>query len=139
MGIEKKILFVDDDPLSVIGAIDFLQGAGYDTQYFSCGKKAWEVLNKNPNAYKAIITGYDMRGINGGFLIDMIKNSTQLNRIPVIVGSDSEDAGSYLRALESGAFDYLYKPFEKNFLLYVVDNAVNDCHIRNPRENVDRM
>jgi CheY-like chemotaxis protein len=129
MGVEKKILFVDDDPLSVISAIDFLQGAGYDTQYFSCGKKAWEVLNKNPKAYKTIITAHGMRGIDGNFLIDMIKKSTHLNRIPVIIESDSEDAGCYLRALESGAFDYLYKPFEKNFLLYVVDNAVNDGNI----------
>jgi CheY-like chemotaxis protein len=128
MGIDKKILFVDDEPLSVIGAIDFLQGAGYDTQYISSGKKAWEVLNKNPKAFKAIIIGYAMRGIDGGFLIDMIKKSSSLNRIPVIIESDSEDAGSYLRALESGAFDYLYKPFEKNFLLYVVDNAVNDAN-----------
>jgi CheY-like chemotaxis protein len=128
MGVDKKILFVDDEPLSVIGAMDFLQVAGYDTQYLSSGKKAWEVLNKNPKAFKAIVIDYSMPGINGGFLIDMIKNSPALNRIPLIVESDSEDAGSYLQALEVGAFDYLYKPLEEKFLLYVVDNAVNDVN-----------
>lgn len=126
--INKRILIVDDDPLSVTGAIDFLQNAGYNTQYVSDGEHAWEVLNKNPNAFEAIIVDHIMPGVDGITLFDMIKKSSILNEIPIIVESDSEDAGSYLSALEAGAFDYIYKPLEKNFLLYIVDNAVNDAH-----------
>jgi len=63
-------------------------------------------------------------------LLDMIKKFPDLNDIPVIVESDSEDVGSYLQALEVGAFDYVYKPLEESFLLYVVDNAVNDLNSR---------
>jgi CheY-like chemotaxis protein len=127
----KKILFVDDEPLSVTGAIDFLQGAGYDTQYISNGKKAWEILKQDPKAFKVIIVDYAMPGADGNSsLLDMIKKFPDLNDIPVIVESDSEDVGSYLQALEVGAFDYVYKPLEESFLLYVVDNAVNDLNSR---------
>jgi two-component system, NtrC family, C4-dicarboxylate transport response regulator DctD len=128
MDINRRILFVDDEPLSVTCAMDFLQGAGYDTQCISSEKKAWEVLNKEPAAFRAVILDHNMPGIGGISLLEMIKRSPDLNQIPVIVESDSEDVGSYLTALEAGAFDYLYKPLEKNFLLYVIDNAVNDAN-----------
>jgi len=125
----KKILFVDDEPLSVFGVMNFLHDAGYDTYHVSNGKKAWKILNKNPNAFKVIIIDHCMPAIDGVSLLDMIKKSTHLNNIPVIIESDdNEDVGGYIRALEAGAFDYLYKPVEKNFLLYVVDNAVNDAN-----------
>lgn len=128
MNINKRILIVDDEPLSVTSAIDFLQNAGYNTQYVSSGQQAWEVLNKNPNAFEAIIIDHVMPGVDGITLFDMIIKSSKFSEIPVIVESDSEDAEDYLSALEAGAFDYIYKPLEKNFLLYIVDNAVNDAH-----------
>lgn len=129
MNINKRILVVDDEPLSVTGVIDFLQEAGYNTQYVSNGKQAWEVLNKNPNAFDAVIVDHVMPGLGGITLLDMIKKSPHLKEIPVIIESEGkEDAGSFLSALEAGAFDYIYKPLEKNFLLYVIDNAVNDAH-----------
>jgi two-component system, cell cycle response regulator len=128
MDANKRILIVDDEPLSVTSAINFLQEAGYNTQYVSNGKQAWDVLNKDPNAFGAVIVDHIMPGVDGIALLDMIKKSPFLSEIPVIIESDSENTESFLSALEAGAFDYIYKPLEKNFLLYILDNAVNDAH-----------
>lgn len=129
MEIGKRILVVDDEPLSVTSAIDCLQDAGYNPQFVASGRQAWEILNENPDAYKAVIVDRVMPEIDGITLLAKIKESPQLHNIPVIVETASENAESYLDALETGAYDLIYKPLEKNFLLYVVDNAVNEGDI----------
>ena len=129
MEFSKRILVVDDEPLSVTTAIDCLQDAGYHTQFVGSGRQAWEVLNENPDAYKAIILDRVMPELDGITLLVKIKESPQLSNIPVIIETASENAESYLTALDAGAYDLIYKPLEKNFLLYVVDNAVNEADI----------
>jgi DNA-binding NtrC family response regulator len=44
--------------------------------------------------------------------------------IPVVVASASFDIPSYLTALQKGAYDYLFKPFEREQLLVVVRRAL---------------
>ena len=126
---KKRILVVDDEPLSVTTAIDCLQDAGYNPQFVASGRQAWEILNENPDAYKAVIVDRVMPEIDGITLLAKIKESPQLHNIPVIIETANENAESYLDALEIGAYDLIYKPLEKNFLLYVVDNAVNEANI----------
>jgi CheY-like chemotaxis protein len=129
MEIGKRILVVDDEPLSVTTAIDCLQDAGYNPQFVASGRQAWEILNENPDAYKAVIIDRIMPELDGITLLSKIKESPQLHDIPVIIETASESTESYLAALEAGAYDLVYKPLERNFLLYVVDNALNEADI----------
>ncbi|MCK4869713.1 MAG: response regulator [Gammaproteobacteria bacterium] len=122
----KRILFIDDEPLSVSVAIDTLKSAGYTTDYIESGEQAWQVLNEQPNTYDAVIVDRVMPEVGGIELLQKIKQSPVLHDLPVIVETASEDSADYLTALEAGASDFIYKPLERDFLLYVVDNAVND-------------
>jgi DNA-binding NtrC family response regulator len=126
MEIGKRILIVDDEPLSVTAAIDCLKDAGYKLKYVSNANQAWKILNNNPDSYDAVILDRLMPELDGITLLNKIKKSQKLHDIPVIIETAKEDSESYLAALEAGAYDLIYKPLEKNFLLYVVDNAVND-------------
>jgi len=126
MEIGKRILIVDDEPLSVTTAIDCLKDAGYNLQYISNASQAWEILNDDPDLYDAVILDRIMPELDGITLLTKIKKSRKLRDIPVIIETAKEDSESYLAALEAGAYDLIYKPLEKNFLLYVVGNAVND-------------
>ena len=126
MEIGKRILIVDDEPLSVTAAIDCLKDAGYKLQYVSNASQAWEILNDDPDLYDAVILDRIMPELDGITLLTKIKKSRKLRDIPVIIETAKEDSESYLAALEAGAYDLIYKPLEKNFLLYVVGNAVND-------------
>jgi len=123
----KRILVVDDEPLTVISAVDCLRDAGYNPQFVASGSQAWEILNDSPDYYDAVIVDRIMPELDGITLLIKIKESPQLHDIPVIIETAKEDYESYLAALEAGAYDLLYKPLEKSFLLYVVDNAVNDA------------
>jgi len=127
MDVGKKILIVDDEPLSVTTAIDCLKDAGYSPKFVTSATQAWELLNEKPDQFDAIIIDRIMPELDGITLLTKIKESPHLNNIPVIIETAREDAESYLTALEAGAYDLVYKPLEKSFLLYVVDNAVNDA------------
>lgn len=128
MDISKKILIVDDEPLSIANTIDYLNDGGYFTHFVASGKKAWEVLNENPQTYDAVIIDQAMPEVDGATLLGMIKGSSHLNQIPVIMETDNEDEGAYFSALECGAYDYIYKPAPKDLLLYLIDGAVNNTH-----------
>jgi CheY-like chemotaxis protein len=127
MDVGKKILVVDDEPLSVTTAIDCLKDAGYNPKFVTSANQAWELLNANPDQFDVIIIDRIMPELDGITLLTKIKESPHLSNIPVIIETAREDAESYLTALEAGAYDLVYKPIEKSFLLYVVDNAVNDA------------
>jgi DNA-binding response OmpR family regulator len=127
MDIGKRILVVDDEPLSVTTAIDYLKDAGYIPHFVTSGQQAWQVLNENPDQYHAVIVDRIMPELNGIDLLCKIKKSIKLQNLPVIIETASEDTDSYIAALEAGAYDLVYKPLEKNFLLYVVGNAVENC------------
>ena len=126
MDIGKRILVVDDEPLSVTAAINCLKDAGYHTDFTSSGQDAWDLLNEQPNTYDAVIVDRIMPEISGLELLSKIKDSPSLHDLPVIIETATEDQVDYLAALEAGASDFIYKPLEKDFLLYVIDNAVND-------------
>ena len=129
MDICKRILVVDDELPAVTGSLDFLKNAGYSPQFVTSGKQAWTILSENPNQYDAVIADHAMPGLDGITLLMKIKQSPQLNNIPVIIETFKDDSKSYLAALEAGAYDLVYKPIEKNFLLYVVNNAVNEAQL----------
>lgn len=123
---EKRILIVDDEPLSITAAINCLEDAGYNTDFLSSGEEAWERLSTQPNSYDAIIVDRIMPNLGGIDLLTKIKQSPKLHDIPVIIETALEDRVDYIEALEAGAYDFIYKPFEKDFLLYVVDSAVHE-------------
>ena len=47
-----------------------------------------------------------------------------LKNIPVIIHSGFEDAGKRKKCIELGAFAYLVKPFEPEFLVSEVERAI---------------
>jgi len=138
MDIGKRILIVDDEPQSVTIAIDCLKDAGYKLRCVSDATQAWEILNNDPDLYDAVILDRVMPEFDGIALLTKIKKSRKLRDIPVIMETIKEDSETYLTALEAGAYDLIYKPLEKNFLLYVVNNAIEDIKDGN-QKNISKQ
>lgn len=108
-----KVLIVDDDA-SVLEAITLiLQDAGYLVDTTLKGEETYQkIVSFNPDI---IMLDVLMSGHDGRDICHRIKMNKQTNQIPVIMMSAHPSASS--STLESGANDFLAKPFELDVLL----------------------
>ncbi|XP_074557544.1 two-component response regulator ORR5-like [Curcuma longa] len=73
------------------------------------GKKALELLGLEPNV-NMIITDYWMPEMTGYELLKIVKESSELREIPVVIMSSENVPSRINRCLEEGAEDFLLKP-----------------------------
>lgn len=110
---QKTILIIDDD--------DELRR--YISQVFNEDFMVVEAGNGDQGAKLArhylpdvIISDISMQGMNGIELCTMIKEDPSLSHIPVILLTAHTTTDYKLKGIESGADDYITKPFEKELL-----------------------
>jgi two-component system KDP operon response regulator KdpE len=107
-----KVLVVDDEPpirkLLRMG----LTTKGYDILEASNGKAALELLSKHP---ALIILDLGLPDIQGHELLRAIRSRD--DSVPIVVLSSRDDEAGKVQALDSGADDYLTKPFGMEELL----------------------
>ncbi len=103
------ILVVDRDEKLVSNICDSLSGE-YDTLGGHSGPEALEMYKKcRPDL---IVTEVEMDGMNGYALCESIKEIAGKRFTPLIFISRNSDLESIKKGLQSGAEDYLAKPFE---------------------------
>lgn len=123
--LDKKgntIMIIDDDDM-VGGMInESLKREGYNTFYISDEVKALELLDKNPEKYKAIITDEIMPKIRGHEILKKVKKDYDYLDIPVIIYSGLSDDMSEEDFIKNGALAFLNKPVDKNDLIRLLDN-----------------
>jgi signal transduction histidine kinase/DNA-binding response OmpR family regulator len=73
-----------------------------------------------------ILTDWMMPHVNGVTLCRLLKADELTNHVPVILITAKADAESKLEALETGADDYLYKPFDFDEVLYKISNRISN-------------
>jgi response regulator RpfG family c-di-GMP phosphodiesterase len=74
-------------------------------------------------SYDAVITDIIMPRISGMDLLSAIRKKSRTLQVIIMTGEPSVDTA--IRAVQSGANDYLTKPISKELLLKTVRNAVN--------------
>jgi putative two-component system response regulator len=111
----KRILVVDDNMASLkqIGAQ--LSGS-YQISLSKSGPQAVKICGQtHPDL---VLLDIEMPEMDGFQINAALKGDPELCRIPVIFLTGSHDASTEVRALKSGAVDYITKPAEKNILLH---------------------
>lgn len=73
-----------------------------------------------------ILTDWMMPEMNGVTLVRMLKADALTNHIPVMLITAKADIESKLEGLQTGADDYLYKPFEFNEVLFKINNRISN-------------
>ena len=112
---KKKILIVDDEP-TVIKLVKFLlEKHGFEVCTACGGQESIEIAEKElPNL---ILMDIMMPKIDGNEAINRLKEIESTKEIPIIILSALGQEAEISRGLESGAVDYLIKPFNpKDFL-----------------------
>ena len=105
--VKNKILVVEDEePIAKMISMN-LKVEGYDVSIIYDGDEAAESLEENHD-YDIVLLDVMLPGMDGFALFDVVKKYD----IPVIFLTAKDDIGSKIQGLQSGAEDYIVKPFE---------------------------
>jgi len=112
--MSSTILIVDDDPAGRHTLESILDGQGYQLEMAENGLQALEKAEKClPDV---ILLDVMMPGMDGFEVCQRIRNNPLLAEIPIIMLTALDDRKSLLDGLESGADDYITKPYDRHEL-----------------------
>lgn len=123
--MEHTLLLVDDEPFSLELMSELLESDGYKTVQADSGEEAWARLEAEHERFCAVLLDKMMPGLNGMELLARIKESPDMESLPVIIQSAFGSPGSIQQGMSAGAFFFLSKPFSRDMLLAVVKAAVD--------------
>jgi diguanylate cyclase (GGDEF)-like protein len=110
-----KILIVEDDSGSRRLIKVRLLAAGYEVVEAEDGQMAWELFQREP--FQLVITDWMMPRLDGPGLIQCIRSSSQKSYTYIIMLTAIDDKPKVVMGLESGADEYLTKPFDSMELI----------------------
>jgi len=119
---DASILLVDDDAELLKALTKVLEKDGYTVVPLPDGNSAVRYVNSTKQRFDLVITDVSMPGMSGTSLLTAFK--TAFPQVPVIIMTAFADWGNYMEALREGAYEYLYKPVEKDQLLAAVQRAL---------------
>jgi DNA-binding response OmpR family regulator len=109
------ILVADDDP-DIRDIVSFrLERAGYETVQASDGEEALRLARERPPAL--CILDVMMPRVNGFEVVRELRGDPSTGNIPVLMLTASVQDRDVARGFETGADDYLKKPFNASELL----------------------
>jgi two-component system, OmpR family, KDP operon response regulator KdpE len=107
-----SVLVVDDD-LDVSKLVtSALAGHGYEVRTANGAESALSILRERPHAL--LIADFDRPLVDG---VDLCRRVRQASDVPIILVAGNTDGRSEIEALDSGADDYIAKPFSPDRLL----------------------
>lgn len=112
----QKVLSVDDIATNNFLIQNCLEIGGIETMLAESGKEALEIIDKNH--FSLFILDVMMNNMDGFELALKIREIKKYKSTPIIfVTGISYDSASIVKGYESGAVDYITKPFKKEILL----------------------
>jgi len=127
---DYKILFVDDDS-AILSIVDkYLSREGYKVSLAESGVEALKLLKDKK--IDIVFTDFKMPGIDGIELLAKIKEYSPEIEVIIVTGHGTLE--SAVKAMKTGSYDYLQKPFKLNLLKIIIDRIVEEKKIK--RENV---
>lgn len=124
MEVPKLILIVEDSPVQAETLKRIMAEQGYDIAMASSGAEGLDAIRKKKP--DLIISDIMMPVMDGYQMCWKIKESQELNKIPVLLLTQLTEPEEVIRGLESGADNYLTKPFNKDFLLTKVKTLLEN-------------
>ena len=120
-----NILVVEDDnnQREIIKTI--LSKEGFYVDDADCGKRAIELLKNS--SFDVVLTDLRLPDVDGTEVLKEVKTLNKICHVIVITAFGS--IPSAIEATKLGAFYYLEKPFEKDQLLLVIANAMNQSRL----------
>jgi DNA-binding response OmpR family regulator len=110
--MKKKILIVDDDPITLSLIEAHLTRHGYDVKTTADGSRGIELTHKwDPDL---VLLDIMMPGLDG---LTVAKRIREFSSTPIIMLTAKGEESDRLKGFEAGADDYIVKPFSSDVLL----------------------
>lgn len=109
-----KALIADDDPVSRKLLQSYLERWGYQVVAAADGLEAWRLFEAD--RFPLVISDWEMPGLDGPELIARIRSSPQGGYVYTLLLTARSDKEDVVRGMESGADDYVSKPFDRDEL-----------------------
>ena len=125
-GIE--ILIAEDSPTQAEKLQYLLEGHGYRVIVTANGKQALEAARRHKPAL--IVSDVMMPEMDGFTLCGEIKRDDKLKDVPVVLLTTLSDPQDVIRGLESGADNFIRKPYDEHYLLSRLDYLLMNLELR---------
>jgi len=116
----SKILLVEDDPAILTTLRRVLADEGYEVFTETTGEGG--LARAAQAAFDVVLTDLKLPGLNGLQLVRELHPTHP--RLPILMMTAHGTTETAIEAIQSGAFDYIVKPFEISELLRLVKQAV---------------
>jgi putative two-component system response regulator len=131
----ESLLIVDDDPYVLESISSLLKEFGYVV--IAC-RDAVEAMEKIQNiSVDAVLTDIKMPGVTGIELIQQIHTYNQ--QMPVILMTAFAELDIAVDAIKRGAFDFITKPYNPDYLVHSVDKAIKYTRLIQMEQNYKVM
>jgi two-component system chemotaxis sensor kinase CheA len=120
---EKTILVVDDSKTVANNMRDLLSESGYNVQVAYDGESAYELAKTEK--FDLFTVDVMMPKMDGYTLTKKIRDLPQYIKTPVVMVSAKNEKIDMLRGLDSGADDYVTKPFDNDELIALIRRTMN--------------
>jgi DNA-binding response OmpR family regulator len=105
----KKVLLVEDEEKLINNLADKLRAEGYDVYTALDGETGWNLARND--TYDLIVLDIMLPGLDGLSLCRMIRNDPKMLDVSIIILTARGTEVDKIVGLESGADDYMVKPF----------------------------
>jgi phosphate regulon transcriptional regulator PhoB len=129
-----RILIVDDEPDLVELVTYNLTREGYKVSSASDGEEALDKIKKG--GIGLIILDRMLPGLQGTEICRIIRNNAKLASIPIIMLTAKGEVADKIEGLETGADDYITKPFSPKELVARVSAVLRRASGPGAQENV---
>jgi len=129
---KKNILVIDDDKIILDSLCEFLSLEGFQTSGAETVKSAMAKLEEEN--YCLVLTDVNLPDGDGLELLGIIKKNYPQTVVIVITGYGTID--SAVKAIKSGAYDYLTKPIIDDELRLAVERAITQQSLISENQNL---
>lgn len=130
---KSHILVVDDEPINLANTVECLSDL-YDLHFAKSGMEALEYLKTHH--IDMLLLDVNMPEMDGFSVAQKIKDYQLTARIPIIYLTADTSENTIARAFDSGAADYITKPFKKKELRSRIKNKIDTERLKKRNEHL---
>ena len=114
-GQRPRVLIAEDDAVTRLILLNWIQGWGYECAVATNGNEAWEILQQE-RPPELVIMDWVMPGMDGIELCRRLRDKSREYYHYILMITGRTDPLDVVHALESGADDCISKPFDESDL-----------------------